>query len=212
MTAVENQEPKARRRAAGALQVARCPQLWAMLPVLPSVALRAPCFVVSAGSLGRLSQALRDATELPLRKPTAVFCGHGPTMHTGMDHTFSRKWVSGAHDSLCLLFREVAYCVWLRHKNRWLTWWHKHVVSVHSPEVITCWALCGISTPWENQKHNWEKKKKDAETLLFSRCFSELANFRPLGCVSQRWEVCAGLVGNGVSVNQWTLGKHGATS
>lgn len=131
-----------------------------MLPVHASVALRAPCFVVSAGSLGRLSQALRDATELPLRKPTAVFCGHGPTMHTGMDHTFSRKWVSGAHDSLCLLFREVAYCVWLRHKNRWLTWWHKHVVSVHSPEVITCWALCGISTPWENQKHNWEKKKR----------------------------------------------------
>lgn len=91
MTAVENQEPKARRRAAGALQVARCPQLWAMLPVHASVALRAPCFVVSAGSLGRLSQALRDANELPLRKPTAVFCGHGLTMHTGMDHTFSRK-------------------------------------------------------------------------------------------------------------------------
>ena len=91
LTAAENQEPKARRRAAGALQVASCPQLWAMLPTHPSVALQAQCFMVSPGTLGRLSQALRDAIELPLRKPTAVFCGHGQTMHTGMDHTFSRK-------------------------------------------------------------------------------------------------------------------------
>lgn len=40
---------------------------------------------------GKALPSPEDVIELPLRKPTVVFCGHGQTMHTGMDHTFSRK-------------------------------------------------------------------------------------------------------------------------
>ena len=59
LTAAENQEPKTRRRDAGALQVAGCPQLWETLPMHPSVARQAQCFMASPGTLRRLSQALR---------------------------------------------------------------------------------------------------------------------------------------------------------
>lgn len=39
----------------------------------------------------RLPSPEEHDVELPLRKPAAVFCGHGQIICTGIDHTFSRK-------------------------------------------------------------------------------------------------------------------------
>lgn len=74
-----------------------------------------------------------------------------------------------------------------------------------SLSIAQRWSPAGTSMefPRPLRIKNIIEKKKDAEMLLFSRCFFALANFCPLSRISQGWEVCTGLVGSTVGIDQW---------